>query len=169
MTAKRKRKRIERRRRQPRSRREAGGSSPSAPRDEFRPAEQVERLAYTRRQAAEALGISLATLDRRIVPTLTTVKTSSGMRLIPVRELERFLAKHAEVASVEFRPRRRAGRRPAVPAQVVERIHREHAQGKSLAEIARRLTAERVPTAHRGRRWWPSTVRGVVIRTRPKT
>src|SRR6266540_1951341 len=50
----------------------------------------VEALAYTREQAAQALGVSLATLDRRVVPTIATVKTEWGARLIPVDELERY-------------------------------------------------------------------------------
>ena len=91
------------------------------------------------------------------------------MRLIPVAELEQFLEEHAEIVSVEFSPRRRAGRRPSVPASIVERIERERAQGKSLGQIARDLTQAAVPTAHGGRRWWPSTVRAVLIRAVAKT
>jgi hypothetical protein len=34
----------------------------------------------------------------------------------------------------------------------------------SLAEIARRLNADGVPTGHGGRAWWPSTVRAVLVR-----
>ena len=36
---------------------------------------------YTREQAAQALGVSLATLDRRVVPAIATVKTEWGARL----------------------------------------------------------------------------------------
>lgn len=131
----------------------------------FHLAESAEKLVYTRTQAAEALGVSLATLDRRIVPALNTVKTPWGTRMIPLSELERFLVEHTQVASVEFSPQRRAGRRSSVPVQVVKRIQRDHAQGKSLAEIARGLTADGVATAHGGRQWWPSTVRAVLRRT----
>lgn len=134
------------------------------PPEQFRPAERVEPLVYTRKQAADALGISVATLDRRIVPALNTVKTPWGTRMIPVRELERFLEAHAEIASIEFAPRRRAGRRPSIPPQIRERIKREHARGRSLGQIARGLTQDGVATAHGGRRWWPSTVRNVLIR-----
>jgi hypothetical protein len=49
----------------------------------------VERLVYSREQAAHALGSSLATLDRRVVPTIATVKTEWGARLIPAAELDR--------------------------------------------------------------------------------
>lgn len=163
MPAKRQRKRIEKRRRQGRSSPgRVAPTSPAAPK--VRLAERAEPLVYTRRQAAAALGISLATLDRRIVPALKTVKTPSGTRLIPIEELERFLEEHAEVASVEFSPRRPAGRPSAVRPTIVERIQREHAAGKSLREIAHGLTASGVPTSQGGRRWWPSTVRGILER-----
>ncbi|MGH3041114.1 MAG: recombinase family protein [Gaiellaceae bacterium] len=165
MTAKRRSKRAEKRRRHadPRPSQHEPGRSGGA-----HLAERAERLVYTRKQAAEALGVSLATLDRRIVPALNTVKTPWGTRMIPVRELERFLEEHTQVAAVEFSPRRRAGRRLSVPAQVVARIQRDHAERKSLAEIARGLTADGVPTAHGGRQWWPSTVRAVLSRDVPK-
>jgi hypothetical protein len=39
-------------------------------------ADRVERLAYTRKQAAEALRVSLATLDRRVVPVIATARPS---------------------------------------------------------------------------------------------
>jgi Recombinase len=165
MSGKRQRRRIKERRRQHRPSTEPTAVSSTATPEAFKVADRVERLAYTRRQAAEALGISLATLDRRIVPALTTVKTPSGMRLIPIAELERFLEEHAQVASVEFSPRRRAGRPPSVPPHIVERIQREHDEGRSLGEIARGLTASRVPTAQGGRRWWPSTVRTILARS----
>jgi hypothetical protein len=164
MAAKRQRKRIEKRRRRTRSSPGRSRSFVTSPVPEYRLAEPVGPLVYTRRQAAAALGISLATLDRRIVPALKTVKTPTGTRLIPVSEIERFLKEHAEVASVEFSPRRRPGRRPAIPAQVVQRIHREHMEGKSLADIARDLTASGVPTSQGGLRWWPSTVRSILVR-----
>jgi len=60
----------------------------------------VKRLACTRKQAAEALGVSLATLDRRVVPAIETVRTEWGSRLIPVDELERYLAERREEARV---------------------------------------------------------------------
>ena len=72
----------------------------------------VKRLAYSRRQAAEALGVSISTIDRRVVPAVDTVKTPWGQRLIPVDELERFVKEHMEPAAPTV-PRRPAdaGRR----------------------------------------------------------
>jgi len=142
-----------------------------APRPSVRPpsrgpreAGEVERLAYTRRQAAEALGVSISTIDRRVVPSLDTVKLPWGQRLIPVDELERFLRKHLAPARPRL-ARRPAGRPRTLPASLVERIRLEYARGRSLAEIARALTSEGVPTAHGGRQWWPSTVRAVLVRS----
>jgi hypothetical protein len=54
---------------------------------------------------------------------------------------------------------------PSLPNAVVDRVRLEHARGRSLGEIARGLTADAVPTAHGGRRWWPSTVRALLLRT----
>ena len=127
---------------------------------------KVERLAYSRRQAAEALGVSISTIDRHIVPSISTVRTPWGQRLIPVDELERFLRSH--LAPARSCPARgHAGRPPTLPPSLVERIRLDYARGRSLAAIARTLTADRIPTAHGGRQWWPSTVRSVLLRPGP--
>jgi len=127
--------------------------------------EVVRRLAYTRRQAAEALGVSVQTIDRRVVPAIDSVETEWGMRLIPVAELERYLAERTEPARPR-RPRPSRGRPAAVPDELVERIRAEHQDGKTLGQIARELNAAGVQTAQGGRRWWPSTVRSILLRTR---
>lgn len=124
---------------------------------------QVKRLAYSRRQAAEALGVSISTIDRRLVPAVQTVKLPWGQRLIPVDELERFIREHVEPG--RSRPRRRpAGRPLSLPGSVVTRIRLEHTRGRSLGEIARALNAEGIATGHGGRQWWASTVRSVLLR-----
>lgn len=126
----------------------------------------AERLAYSRRQAAEALGVSISTIDRRVVPCLHTVKTPWGQRLIPVAELERFLRENLEPPR-EPGERGSAGRPPSLPRRIVERIRLEYARGRGLTEIARALNEDGVPTAHGGRQWWPSTVRAVLVRSSP--
>jgi hypothetical protein len=125
----------------------------------------VERRVYSREQAAQALGVSLATLDRRVLPSITTVKTDWGARLIPVGELERYVAERREEPRMQRR-QRRSGRRPTLPVEVVARIRSEHGRGASLGEIARRLNRDDIPTAQGGRQWWPSTVRAVLVRLR---
>jgi hypothetical protein len=126
---------------------------------------RAERLVYSREQAARILGISLATLDRRVVPTIATVKTEWGARLIPKVELDRYLAERTEEPRAQRRQAARTGRKRTLPAEVVSRILHESARGASLADIARRLNRDGVPTAQGGSRWWPSTVR-VVLRQR---
>jgi Recombinase len=135
-----------------------------APSGELQEVDEADRLAYSRKQAAEALGVSVSTIDRRVVPSVHTVKTPWGQRLIPVAELERFLREHLEPPR---KPGERgsAGRPPSLPRRVVERIRLEYARGHGLAEIARRLNGDGVPTAHGGRQWWPSTVRAALVRS----
>jgi hypothetical protein len=127
-------------------------------------ARYVERLAYTRRQAAEALGVSRSTFIRRVLPHVDTIEMSWGAKLIPVDELERLLAEGRRAAQTRAEPRP-PGRPPAVPAEVVDRIRTERAAGRSLSQIASDLNSAGTPTAHGGSRWWPSTVQAVLLRT----
>jgi hypothetical protein len=124
----------------------------------------AERLFYSREQAAQELGISLATLDRRVIPAIATVKTEWGARLIPRVELDRYAADHTEQPQAPRRRPTRSGRRSTLPAEVVTRIRRERADGSTLAHIAERLNREGIPTGQGGRRWWPSTVRAILQR-----
>jgi hypothetical protein len=160
MSSRRKR-RLERRHRH---QAHVGSRRPPPQADELRETETVERLAYSRRQAAEALGVSISTIDRRVVPAVGTVKTPWGQRLIPVLELERFVTEHMEAGTPRPAPRP-AGRPAVLPPSIVVRIRREYASGKTLAGIARALTTHSIPTAHGGRQWWPSTARSILHRT----
>jgi hypothetical protein len=154
-----------RKRKRERARRHQETAARSAPTRaiQFREADEVEPLTYSRRQAAQALGVSVSTIDRRVVSAIETVKAPWGQRLIPVDELERFLRQYLQPARPARTPRP-AGRPPVLPQPVVERVRVERARGRTLGEIARGLTADGVPTAHGGRRWWPSTVRAVLAR-----
>jgi len=131
----------------------------------IREATRVERLAYTRSQAAEALGISRSTSIRRVLPFVETIETGWGMHLVPVDEVERFIVERRRRAQAERRPSARPGRRVGVSAAVITRVRDEHAKGKSLGEIARGLNADGVRTSQGGRQWWPSTVRAVLSRS----
>lgn len=121
-----------------------------------REARQVERLAYTRSQAAQALGISLSTL-RRLLPYIETIELPWGTSLIPVDELERIALERRRTARLRLDATTR-GRKPSIPREIVKRIHHERSAGKNLRQIADDLNAERIPTAHGGEKWWPSTV-----------
>ena len=128
----------------------------------------VERLAYTRSQAAEALGVSRSTFIRRVLPYVETIEMPWGAKLIPVDELERVVAERRRVAQARPEPTP-PGRPPAVPQEVVLRIQGEHAAGTSLRQIAAALNQHGVATGHGGVRWWPSTVRSVLERSTPST
>jgi len=131
-----------------------------------RAATEVQRLAYTRGQAAEALGVSQSTL-KRLLPYIELVELPWGTKLVPVDELERLVAERRRAPRERRGPSRSSGRPAVLPPELVERIRAEHAAGKSLAEIAHDLNANGTPTAHGGRQWWPSTVRSVVGRAGP--
>jgi hypothetical protein len=137
---------------------------PATPPAIVREATRIERLAYTRTQAAAALGISRSTFNRRVLPLIETLEMPSGLRLIPVDELKRLLAEERRPARKQTRPAP-IGRPAALAPEVVDRIRSERAAGRSLAAIARELNATATPTAHGGAQWWPSTVRAVLGRT----
>jgi hypothetical protein len=143
--------------------RHAPPRDPAAIRVFVRQAERVERLAYTRAQAAEALGVSRSTFDRRVLPYVETVELPSGTRLVPVDELERLLRERRS-RTVSRPPTVSRGRPRSTEGEIVRRIREERADGRTLREIAIGLDSNGVPTAHGGLRWWPSTVRAVLQR-----
>lgn len=127
-----------------------------------REASYVERLAYTRSQAAQALGVSRSTL-RRLLPYIDTIEMPWGGKLIPVDELERVASERRRTARPRLE-RATRGRKPAIPSEIVTRIHNERSAGNTLRQIAANLNADRIPTVHGGGQWWPSTVRATLAR-----
>lgn len=81
-----------------------------------------------------------------------------------VAELERALISDRTKAALAVRRAQgvRLGRPSALPAEVVEHILDAHERGDSLRLIAAKLTADAVPTAQGGARWYASTVRAVL-------
>jgi len=57
----------------------------------------VPRVALTREEAAASLGVSLSTFQRDIQPELRIARRGS-VRIVPVRELERWVEKAATLA-----------------------------------------------------------------------
>jgi hypothetical protein len=84
----------------------------------------VNELHAGRRSASAS-----RTLDRRVVPAIATVMTDWGARLIPVAELERYLAERTEEPRAPRWRRAGSGRRSTLSPEVVARIRREHVQG----------------------------------------
>jgi Recombinase len=134
---------------------------PDSARVAIREASHVERLAYTRTQAAQALGIGRSTFTSSVLPYVDTVETPSGTKLIPADELERLIVEWRRPARPRRKPKR-TGRPPAVAPNVADRIRRARAAGLSLRQIADRLNEDGTPTTHGGARWWASTVRSVL-------
>jgi len=54
----------------------------------------VPRVALTKSEAAEALGISIDSFERHVQPELRVIRRGR-MRLVPLRELERWAAENA--------------------------------------------------------------------------
>jgi hypothetical protein len=132
------------------------------PRPIVRQTTRVERLAYTRTQAAEALGVSRSTFNRRVLPFVETVEMPCRTRLIPVDEVERLIAERRRPARERQSPTV-PGRPIVVPPNLVDRIRAERVAGKSFGRIASDFNADGTPTAHGGA--WPSTVRAVLRRS----
>ena len=58
----------------------------------------IPRLALTREEAADAIGMSLNSFERHVQPTIRLVRLGR-MRLVPVAELERWLSENASRAA----------------------------------------------------------------------
>ncbi|MGH2745809.1 MAG: hypothetical protein ACRDN8_25630, partial [Thermoleophilaceae bacterium] len=56
----------------------------------------AHRLAVTRAEAARALGVSINSFERHVQPELRIVRRGK-LRLIPVREIERWLDENAQL------------------------------------------------------------------------
>lgn len=137
-------------------------AGPAAERAEVvREATRAERLAYTRTQAAAALGVSRSTFNRRVLPFVETVEMPWGTKLIPVDELERLIAERRQPPRAPA-PLAKRGRPRVLAPDLVDFIRAERQAGRTLRQIATDLNDRRVPTAHGGTQWWPSTVRAVL-------
>jgi hypothetical protein len=58
------------------------------------PTAAIPRLALSREEAAAAIGMSVDSFERHVQPTIRMLRLGR-MRLVPVRELERWLDEHA--------------------------------------------------------------------------
>jgi hypothetical protein len=152
------------RRRSEKARRHAAANPAAEPVEVVREATRVARLAYTRTQAAEALGVSRSTFNRRVMPLIETIEMPWGAKLIPVDELERVMVERRRPAGIPARPAER-GRPRVVPPELIDHIRAEREAGRTLRQIADGLNDRRVPTAHGGAQWWASTVAAVLRRS----
>ena len=106
------------------------------------------------------LGVDTTTPTGEMVANVMATFAQFERRLIGQRTKEALAAKRAANPAMPI------GRASNVPDAVVERIKAERESGASYAVIADQLTSDRVATAQGGRRWYASTVRSVLLRSR---
>jgi len=99
------------------------------------------------------------------VDTTTPQGAAMAQVLAVFAELERRLIgqRTRDALAVRRAQGVRLGRPPVLPATVVERILAERRAGAGWSAIARGLDGDGVPTAQGGTRWYPATVRAVVL------
>jgi len=100
------------------------------------------------------LGIDLSTPAGEFMASVMASAAQWERRIIGQRTREALAVKRA--AGV------RLGRPQTLPVEVVARIVATRAAGATLSALAESLTAENVPTAQGGARWYASTVRAVL-------
>jgi DNA invertase Pin-like site-specific DNA recombinase len=105
------------------------------------------------------LGVDTTTPAGEAMANVMATFAQFERRLIAQRTKEALAIKKAQGV--------RIGRPRLLPDDVVARIGRERAAGRSLAAIADGLNVDATPTAQGGRQWYPSTVRAVLSRSSP--
>jgi DNA invertase Pin-like site-specific DNA recombinase len=101
------------------------------------------------------LGVDTSTPTGELLSSIVAATAAYERRLIGLRTREGMAAKRA--AGVH------TGRRSTLPAAVRERIRAARASGQSYARIAESLDADGIATGQGGTRWYPATVRAVLL------
>ncbi len=101
------------------------------------------------------LGVDTATPGGEMMANVLASFAQYERRIIGQRTRDGLAAKKA--AGVKL------GRRSTLPLEVVERIVVAHEAGDTLAAVARGLEADGVPTGQGGARWYPASVRAVLV------
>jgi DNA invertase Pin-like site-specific DNA recombinase len=101
------------------------------------------------------LGIDLSTPAGEFMANVMSSAAQWERRIIGQRTRDALAVKKAQGATL--------GRPKTLSSDVVRRIIDENHAGAGWSAIARHLNDAGVPTAHRGAKWHPSTVRAVVM------
>lgn len=96
------------------------------------------------------LGLDSTTAQGELMASVLAVFSQFERRLIGQRTRDALAVKRAQGV--------RLGRPRSLSEDVRERIRAARAQGQTYRQIAAALNADRVPTAHGGKQWYPSTV-----------
>jgi DNA invertase Pin-like site-specific DNA recombinase len=102
------------------------------------------------------LGVDTTTPAGEAMASVLAVFAQFERRMIGLRTKEGLAVRRSQGV--------RLGRPPVLQNRTVRRIKRLRTQGHSLSAIARRLTNDGTPTAHGGKRWYPSSVKAVLDR-----
>jgi excisionase family DNA binding protein len=115
-----------------------------------------QKELYSVSEAAARLGVNRSTLYRRAAAgaLALTHQPYTRQRMVSRDELERHAHRH----------RSARGRPPVLSDALLARILAMREQGMSLPAIGAQLEHEGVPTAHGGKRWWPSAVQAALRR-----
>lgn len=114
---------------------------------------------------AQKQGWALVALDCA-VDTTTPAGEAMANVLATFAQFERRLISQRtrEALAVKRAQGVRLGRPPSLAPATVRRIRGARRRGLSFAAIAERLNADGVPTAQGGQRWYPATVRAILLR-----
>ncbi len=114
--------------------------------------------------AAQDEGWQVVALDLGLDTSTTTGRMVAHI-LAAVAEAEREVIGQRTSAALLAKRRRgeHVGRRSLLAPDVVQRIVSAHRDGQTLVSVAASLNAEGVPTATGSGRWYPSTVRAVLL------
>jgi DNA invertase Pin-like site-specific DNA recombinase len=137
---------------------ESGGADALAVAKSDRLSRSVRELS-TLLERAQRSGWSLVALDVGM-DTATPTGEAMAHMLATFAQLERRLVgqRTREALAAKRAAGVRLGRPPVVPTAVRRRITEERQRGSTWRAIAAGLNADEIPTAHDGRRWWPSVV-----------
>jgi DNA invertase Pin-like site-specific DNA recombinase len=119
-------------------------------------------------QRAEENDWQLVLLEPAVDMTTPMGRFTAGV-LAQVAQLERELigARTRDALHAAKKRGTRLGRPPTVPDDIRRRIAEERRAGRTFQAIADALNRDRVPTAHGGKAWYPSTVRSIASTSRP--
>jgi DNA invertase Pin-like site-specific DNA recombinase len=101
------------------------------------------------------LGVDLSTAAGEFMANVMASAAQWERRIIGQRTKDALAIKRSQGV--------RLGRPNVLPEDVVSRIVRAYRAGEGWSAIARSLNDDGVITAHGGSRWYPSTVRAVVL------
>lgn len=130
---------------------------------------KLDRLSRSLLDFAELLhrsnveGWRMVILDLAVDTTTPSGEVMAHVAAAFAQYERRLISERTKVALQAVRRRGvRLGRPRSLPSDLVDRVVRERAAGRTLSAIGAGLDADGVPTAQGGARWYPATVAAVL-------